>query len=686
AGASMLQNALVTLEGWINSLPPAIVQSRPGLVSLRGPIMAMKGNLQESNELLDKAVSIYRKQRDISGLTLALIRRANTLRFLGNYTESIQDIEEALHLAETDTSFQSLYAEGLRLKGLNLHRLGEARHAVESLEHSLSLYSALNETGNIPTVLMETGMAHHAVGDIDSARNSYQQALKLRRAERNVYSQAEILNNLAVLYHQLGEYELACETFEDGLVCARKSRNQRAESLILAGLGDLYSEIEEFDAALQAYQQAEAIASELEGSFVSNYLIIAKGILTLLREDWESASQILNAHRKKIKVSQSAYERALWTLFEGRFYLLKGEARKAIRLLQECKNFFAQDGRDLEFQSSMIWLSAAYEHASQRSSARAEIKELLSAGANPDHALLVAFRPAAGWLSDLQNDVEIGHQLNALLERSRRLTLKLPSIRRMVRRQTQLVQMASAGILIRTFGRGEVSVNGRVITMSDWREKLVRDLFFYFLFKQEALTKEQIAEDLWPEVTDPQVIKKRFKNVVYRLRRAVGRNVIVFDEEYYCLNRALDYEYDVEVFESHLKRARKNKDITERINWYQKALDLVRGPYLAEVDAPWAADERGRLGYIYASALEEVAHLYLDANQFAHCLSTCQLALAQNPYNDVIYQLEMRAYAALGDRTSIVRCYQACKSALEEGLGLSPSRETELLYRELVNL
>ena len=685
AGTPMLQNALVTLEGWINSLPPALTHTRPGLISLRGPILVMKGDLQESNNLLNKAVTIYRKNRDIAGLTLALIRRANTLRFLGNYTASIQDIEEALHLAESDTAFQSLYAEGLRLKGLNLHRLGEARHAVESLEHSLSLYSALNETGNIPTVLMETGMAHHAVGDIDSAKNSYQQALKLRRAERNVYSQAEILNNLAVLYQQLGEYELASETFEDGLMCARKSRNQRAESLILAGLGDLYSEIEAFDAALQAYKQAEAIASELEGSFVSNYLIIAKGILALLKEDWKSASQILNTYRKKIKVSQSAYERALWALLEGRFYLLKGEARKAIRFLQECKNFFIQDGRDLEIQGSMIWLSAAYEQSGQRNLARVEIKELLSTSTNPDHALLATFRPAAEWLSDLQNDGEIGHQLKVLLEGTQRLILKLPSIRRMVRRHTQLVQMPSASILIRTFGRGEVSINGRAITMSDWRIKLVRDLFFYFLFKGEALTKEQIAEDLWPEITDPHLIKKRFKDGVYRLRRAIGRNLIVFDDEYYCLNRALDYEYDVETFESHLRRARKNKVITERINWYQKALDLVRGPFLAEVDAPWAATERERLGQIYISALEELAHLYLDANQLDRCLSTCQLALAQNPYNEVIYQFEMRVYAALGDRASIIRCYQACKSVLDEGLGLLPSQETELLYRELVN-
>ena len=60
SGTAMLQTALVTLEGWINSLPPSMVRTRPGLISLRGPILAMKGNLQESKELLDTAVSIYR--------------------------------------------------------------------------------------------------------------------------------------------------------------------------------------------------------------------------------------------------------------------------------------------------------------------------------------------------------------------------------------------------------------------------------------------------------------------------------------------------------------------------------------------------------------------------------------------------------------------------------------------------
>ena len=683
SGTSMLKNALVTLDGWINSLPPTIAQTSPGLISLRGSILAMKGNLQESSQLLDSVVSVFRKNKDIARLIPALIRRANTLRISGNYTASIEDVEAALRLSESDAAFQHHYAEALRLRGLNLFRLGESRHAVESLEHSLSLYTFLNETSSIPTVLMETGMIHWAIGEVDPAKKAYQEALRLRQSEGNFYAEAEILNNLGLLYHQVGEYELACETFEKGLACARKSRNQRAESLILTGLGDLYSEVEEFDAALQAYQQAEIVASGLPGFFISNYLILAKGNLALSQGDLEKANQFLKSSRKKMKMSQSAYERGLCALLEGRLQLAKTEPRKAIPLLKECKAIFMQDGRDLEILWSIIWLTTAYEQAGQRENAQREIREIIDRGANADHALLMTLRQAGSSLRDLQNDPQIGRQVSSLLEKSQRLTMKLPSIRRTLRRHAQSIQIPSAGLTIRAFGRAEVSVNGQVISMSDWRTQSVRDLFFYFLFKQEMVTKEQVGAALWPETEDPQVLKARFKNEIYRLRRAAGRNVIVFEEEYYCFNRALDYEYDVEAFDSHLLRARKAEDIHSRIGHLQKAVDLVFGPYLADVDTAWANSERDRLDHAYISALEELAQLYLDTNQLERCLSVCQLVLERDRYQEVIYRTEMRAYAAIGDRASIARCYQACRAALMEGLGLSPSEETELIYRDL---
>lgn len=683
AGTPMLQSAFVTLEGWINSLPPSLLRTRPGLISLRGPIMAVKGNLRESKELLDKAVSIYRKKGDAEGLILALIRRANTLRFLGEYSASLNDIQETLGLAELDTSFQFYYAEALRLRGLNLYRLGETRQAVESLEHSLSLYSALDENSRIPIVLMETGMVQGAVGDIDSARTSYQKALALKQADSDLFTQANILNNLAVLYHQIGEYDLASETFEAGLMCARKSQNRHAESLVLSGLGDLYTEVEEYDSALQAYHQAEVIAGAHAG-FIKNYLIIAKGNLALMQEDFEEVRRVLRVNRKYFKASQSAYERGLWSFLEGRYWLTKNEPRKAIGTLRECKYLFLQDGRDIEWQGSIVWLSAAYCKAAEKERAVVELQEILNDDAVLDHTLLVVFHHVLHWLSDLQTDSIIGRRLGRLLEKVKRFRNKLPIIRRNLRRHASFVQIPSANLSIRTFGNPEVSVGGRVVQMSDWRTQSVRDLFFYFLHNHEAVTKEQVGVALWPETPSAQAVKARFKNEIYRLRRAVGRDVIIFDDEYYRFNHQMDYEYDVEAFDSHIRRANKTAEKTKRIAHLKKAVDLVHGPYLADVDAEWAAPERERLWQAYGTAMEELAYLYLDTGRMEECLQICQLALKRDRFQEVIYQVEMKAYAILGDRSTVARRYQACKLAMGE-LRIPISGETERLYRELTS-
>ena len=683
AGTSMMRTAFVTLESWINSLPPSLIRIRPGLISLRGAILAMKGNLNESNDLLNSAVAAYHKSEDISGFALALVRRAHNLRLLGKYDASLKDVEESMQLAESNLSLQPLYAEALRIKGLNLFRLGKSRSAVEELEHSLALYKELRETGSIAILSGETAMIYATVGEVESAKTLYQEALNIWRKEKNLYAQADTMNNLAFLYHQVGEYELASETYENGLVCARNSHNHRAESLILTGLGDLYSEIEEFEAAAQAYEQAETIAVNLPGSFISNYLVLARANLALLQGDLENATQILRSFRKYLKVNPSAYERGLWSLLEGRNHLLKHEAKKAISLLEEGKDCFIQDGREVESQWCLVWLMAAYEQAGQREKAKSQFRDLNTLRNRPTHALLITLYQASSWLKVMQNDPEIGRSLTSLLEKSLQLSENIISVRRALRRHAQSIQLPAANLVIRAFGRAEVSINGRVIPMSEWRTKSVRDLFFYFLFKQEALTKEQIGEMLWPETENPQALKARFKDEIYRLRRAVGRNVIVFDEIYYRFNRTLDYEYDVEAFESYLTRARKARDIHKRMEWYQKAVDLVQGPYLSEVDALWVIPERERLGQVFDSALEELAQLYLDANHLDQCLAICQAALSQNRYNELIYQFEMRAYAALGDRAAIVRQYQACKAVLKEGLGIQPSPETESLYLDL---
>jgi two-component SAPR family response regulator len=425
------------------------------------------------------------------------------------------------------------------------------------------------------------------------------------------------------------------------------------------------------------------VASNLSG-FIKYYLIIAQGNLAIAQADTEEVSHILKKNRKILKASQSAYERGLWLYLEGRCFLLKGNAKKAIVLFKECRDLFLKDGRDIEWQLSIIWLSASFCQENDLESAVEAIKEVLTDNINFDHALIVAVKDAIPWLDDLKSDPIIGRKLVGLIKRASGIKNKMPVIRRNLRRHTNFIKLPSANLVIRAFGNPEISVNDRVIQMSDWRTQSVRDLFLYFVQNQEAITKEQIGAVLWPETENLQALRARFKNEIYRLRKAAGRDVIVFEDEYYRFNHQMDYEYDVEAFDSHISRARKTRDISNRIDHLRKAVDLVHGPYLADIDAEWAVSERGRLWLAYGSALEELAYLYLDTGKIENCLSICQLALKRDRYHEAIYQIEMRAHAVIGDRSAIMRRYQACKAAIGE-LGIPLSVKTKNIFHELTS-
>jgi len=645
----------------------------------------MRGKVQSGLSLLDQAEIAFRSREDDANQALTLIRRASAHIYLGNYTDSLADAEEALCLTENGDEVISTRAVAMRVKGLSLHRMGQIGPAIDCLAKALDIFTKLNQTHNIPRVQMELGMAYHAMGDYETTRFYFEKALSLWQKEGNLFWQANLLNNVGVLCHSQGKYEQAARTLEESLNCARRSGHIRMEALSLASLGDLYADLEATDAAQQAYQQAQEINSHADDRFLHRYLLLMQASIARMRGAFAQAQQLLNIAQEQITNSGSNYEQSLLHLERGRFLFVNGNPREALDEFLISEQSFTKGGLFVEAGQSRLWLAAAYNCLDDKVRAEEFLRAALSVInlGMPAHSLVMVARQIRPWLSNLQYDPISGKGLRGLLREVDQLNAGLPALRRRLRRMSSAVQLAAPCLAVRAFGRAQVKINGRLVTSSQWQTQEARNLFFYFLSTTQAVTKEQVGVEFWPDVS-PSQLKIQFKNNIYRLRRALGQDTILYENNLYQFNHTLDYEYDVSDFETQIAQAEIAQDIRERITCYQSAVALVKGSYLEDIDTAWVVSERERLRREYLSALLNLAKLYLESSDAAKALQASQRAIASDACLEEAHRLAMRIYAAMGNRAAIARQHQACKESLESELGVPPSQETEALYQSLM--
>jgi ATP/maltotriose-dependent transcriptional regulator MalT len=686
AAPHLISHALITLDAWLKELPPSILSTRPGILSIRGIILQMQGHASEGLELLNKAEAIFRETDDINGLTITLVRRATVHRFLGDYSAALHDASEALQLTESSDQLQAIHAHALRQKGLILFRQGQSRQAVKILERALDDYTRMQDTSNIPILMMETGMAYDVIGRKVEAENLYVDALKIWKLEGNLTWQASLLNNLGFLHHLQGEYDKAILVLEEGLLCAKQSGYYaRLEALILISIGDVYAEVEDFDLAQQHYQKGSEIAEETGDRFLLNYLSLARANLSLQQLDLEGTDRLLDEAGKLVSSQASQYEAGLYQLLRGHFFLYLKKVRQAREALEIAEALFKADGRKVEYAKSQLLLAAAFIQEKKPADARSKIKELLESENHTEHRVLVFSRQTEVWLDSLQDDAEFGRTLRNLFRKSHQLHEKMPAIRRQLRRLARTIEMPDAKLTIQAFGRAQVKIGGKSLTLSDWQTQSVRDLFFYFLAMREPLTKEQIGSVFWPGVEELSRLKMRFKNDIYRLRRALGSEIIVYENDLYSFNHALDYEYDVEAFEGFLFQAKITKDPKMRIELLRKAVDLVQGQFLEDIYATWAIPERERIDQEILSSLLELADLLKNMNQVHAALAAYQRAIDHDPTFEIAYLLAMKLHIQLNDKVSAFRTYDAYTEMMNRELDLPPSPEMEAVYKLLTS-
>jgi LuxR family transcriptional regulator, maltose regulon positive regulatory protein len=680
----MTSGRLATLASWLADMSEEMRLAHPVLLSLQGGVAIMRGDLADAETLLERAISGLRAGGDNFQLALALSRRSAGRRLGGHFDDSLADAEEALAIAEKLPTLTRVQAEAHRARGTALLSVGEIRPAFEQLTQAHASYQALGDTASAARILLEIGMARRRLGQLDAAETAYTQALELWETTHNLAWQANLLNNLGVLQHERGDYLEAAHSLERAVECARLAGYPRMEAFALAGLGDLYRDLKAFHESEVAYRQAASLAGRVDERGLLLYLEIARSVLARRQQQLSSAREYLAEAARLLEKGASEVDRDTYYLEAAALKLLSGEPQEAIAQLDQIVTFYAQHGMRVEAARCFLTMMAAAGPANAGAAREYAQKYLdiwdLPAAWPP---LVTVARELKPWLEQAQAQAELAALAGRLLRQVAALDRKLPGLRRQLRPQAAVVPIGPAHVLIHALGRLEVRINDHFVSSSDWRSAAARELFFFLLVHPLGLSKEQIGLVLWPDASLDQ-LQQRFRNLIYRLRHAVGSDVVVLGAaETYQFNGALDYEYDVETLLRELELAQRKDKPETRFNHMLKAIKLYHGDYLPEIDAEWALVERENLKRRYLAGLVEIANLALELKRSEQSLQFCLRALQVDPSMEEIHRLAMRAYGQAGDRAAVIRQYLACSQLMREDFGTEPSPQTTALYQEL---
>jgi LuxR family maltose regulon positive regulatory protein len=687
AGTSLIRNAeFALLARWLDALPVETLDLRPSLVSHKGTVLLIQGQVEKSLEYLNRAEIAQRENHDSAGLARTLARRATAHRYRGSYQDSIRDGMEAIQFSEGGKDSSSVQAEACRSVGASLNYLGKLDQAQEMLERSVILYQSIQDLQNIAMAHLDLGVCYQYQGNTHEAVKHYEQSLNYWVSVRNTNRQSFVLNNLGSLHHFDGNYIDAAKLFEQALSLARSSGVLRSEAYLLFNLGSLYTDLEVNDSAREAFQKTRDACQTLDDHFLLLSVDLAESGMARREGKLSQAKAYLLSAKNLVEKSQSSYETSLWSMEAGSLSLAESKADQAVKYLTDALQLFEGGGQKLEAACTALLLCRAYNSCGDHVMAKSTFEQVLNLISNLDsiQPLIVIGRSTKDELRMFLGDATVGPPAVKLLGRIENFERQIPSLRRKLRPHASTVLMIPPKLSIYALGRSLVKIDGKPVTAASWaNQKRARELFFYLLSNpNKNLTKEEIGLNLWPESSTEQ-LRLQFRNTIYYIRFALGQDVIISNERRYAFNADMDYSYDVQEFERRLTQAESSETDPLKIKSLQESLDLYQGEFYPEGDGIWVMTERQRLAQMCEHARLTLAQLLLEKGEPKLALVQCQTLLADNHCLESAHRLSMQAYAALGDRLGIINQYEQCKQFLQDELGLEPSKETEHLYKIL---
>ncbi|MGA7733211.1 MAG: bacterial transcriptional activator domain-containing protein [Chloroflexia bacterium] len=247
------------------------------------------------------------------------------------------------------------------------------------------------------------------------------------------------------------------------------------------------------------------------------------------------------------------------------------------------------------------------------------------------------------------------------------------------------------GFSVSLFGRFTVKRDDQPLSGID-ACKLQDLLSYLLLYRNRAHSRDVLAGLLWGESPGAQA-KKYLRQALWQLQSILdcstgqsNYHLLQVEPDWVRIDSEPDLWLDVEILEhaySLVQRIPGEQMDTAKVEIVQRAVTVYTGDLLENCYHDWCLYERERLQNIYLVMLDKLMDHCEAHGQHASGVAYGEHSLHYNRARERTHQRLMRMRYFAGDRTAALRQYERCRLALDEELGVEPSKRTTTLYEQI---
>ncbi len=194
---------------------------------------------------------------------------------------------------------------------------------------------------------------------------------------------------------------------------------------------------------------------------------------------------------------------------------------------------------------------------------------------------------------------------------------------------------------------------------------------------------DRLIDVLWGE-RPPRTATTSLQNFVSQLRKTLGSDTLVTKAPGYALAIRPE-QVDLNRFRDLASQARATEDAAKRAERLRTALEIWRGPALADLEfEAFAPEAVAPLEEERIVALEERIEADLETGRHGDLVGELEALVQQHPVRERLRAHLMLALYRAGRQAEALDVYQSARRVLVEQLGIEPSRELQALHSAIL--